>query len=359
MICKQCSGQLKVDKENKLLICPFCGATEPFDSISKEELQAMLDDVVNDVREENLEMYNKIVDTNKKMIASASLSNQKPSVLKISLMVLFLVMTFVFTAASFGTGYYVAGIVSLVQLLLVLTALVFIMVGHSKENTRLLAASRVLYGISAVLMVVWFIAIGSTRKTAEEHKEVFWPVSGFGSDLPQPNAVLKYVSSSNYYFSCDTEKISALDFADYISKCKEKGYNIDTEADDSKYIAYDKDDNELSIRRYANEEMIIQLKKAKEYADFYWPKSGGAELVPEPKADKICVDSLSDRNVRLYISPVDTNYMLSYIEELNSAGIKGYYNSDDKSYSGSDDKIYISIDFMRKDIMYFNITKKN
>ena len=43
---------MTVDKQRELFVCPFCGAIEPFDSMTKEELQKMLNEALYDVRKD-------------------------------------------------------------------------------------------------------------------------------------------------------------------------------------------------------------------------------------------------------------------------------------------------------------------
>ncbi|MBQ6094276.1 MAG: hypothetical protein IJL09_02635, partial [Lachnospiraceae bacterium] len=54
MNCKNCNAVMKADVERKLFVCPYCESTEPFDGVSKKELEGMLHDAIRDVRKESI-----------------------------------------------------------------------------------------------------------------------------------------------------------------------------------------------------------------------------------------------------------------------------------------------------------------
>ena len=61
MNCKNCNAVMKIDHERKLFVCPYCDSVQPFEGVSKEELQGMLHDAIQDVRKESINEAKKAI----------------------------------------------------------------------------------------------------------------------------------------------------------------------------------------------------------------------------------------------------------------------------------------------------------
>ena len=97
------------------------------------------------------------------------------------------------------------------------------------------------------------------------------------------------------------------------------------------------------------------MNKALQFTEFYWPKSGGAQYLPEPKADKVCIESLNDYSAKLYIADVDKSYMIKYIDELKTVGFPGSYDDKNEKFRSKKDNVSVDIELQRGRIMYFDI----
>ena len=352
MVCKQCSGLMTIDKKNKMLICPYCGSTEPFDNLSKDEMQEMITEAVNDVREENIKMVKKIEESNKKAIAATRTESSARFIAALVLLSIFLVILLIVVAFSFDSGMIITGIYSSVQFCLVFATLIIISKAKTTGNARLSTLGIILIVVSFLSVIPGFIIIATDNenKYSTEEKDYVWPEIGLGSNLPDPKLPLTYLYYSDSYLTADIENVDINAYTDYVKKVADAGYNIDAVTDDSKYIAYDKNDNEVTVNLYYGSKISIRLNKALEFTDFYWPKSGGIQYMPEPKVDKICLKSMYDTNAELYIRDMTKSDFMKYIGELQDAGFKGSYNSNE--FRGEKDDVNITMQFQRDSIVY-------
>ena len=166
---------------------------------------------------------------------------------------------------------------------------------------------------------------------------------------------IKEAYNTDDYFHARLTGVDKNEFESYINDCKAAGYNLDTYFKDYKFIAYNKNDDELELNYFYDSEINVTIHKALEYTEFYWPKSGGLQEVPAPEADKINVESLSDSSVRLTVGTVTKDYFMKYIEELKEAGFSGSYNDTDKQYYGEKDKVHVRITIKRNSLLYFDV----
>ena len=352
MNCRQCGGIMTVDQNRRVFACPFCGTAEPFDSVSKEEL----DKAINSIKNENRKMVDRIVEDNRKNMMAAKADNTARDTLSIILLTIFLGAIIIMTAFAFDTGYYLSGVISSVQLVLVVLALIFRAVYKTNRNPRISLAATIMTGLAVILVIVWFIGLAATPDDEQNYRdtEKEWPIIGMGSDLPDPEKPASDLYNTDKYMSARIKDVDKTFFEEYVKKCKDAGYNIDPVLDSYTYTAYNDKDDELVLNLFYGSELSITMNKARNFTEFYWPKSGGIQYLPEPKAEKICVEALSDTSARLYVGDVTKAYLLQYIEELKEAGFSGSYDDKNRSYYGKKDEVSVKILLQRDRILYFD-----
>ena len=352
MNCKQCGGIMTIDKENRLFKCPFCGTVEPFDNVSKKEL----DKAVNEIKKENKKMVDAIVADNRKTLMAAKAEKGAKDTILIVLLTIFLIFVVIMTAYCFDSGYYFAGTIASLQIIFVFTSIFLKGIYKRGGNDKLSIASSVLAGLAVFFVIVWLVAIGNSSSpydSKNDKKE--WPTMGMGSDLPHTSKDPRDMYNTDRYMSARIPDVDKAFFDDYVKQCQDAGYNIDPVLKERSYLAYNDKDDELELNLFYGTELSITMNKALQFSDFYWPKSGGAQYMPEPTADKVCVSSLSDTSARLYIADVDKSYMVKSIDELKNAGFSGSYDDKEQSYRGKKNKVSLTIQLKRNRIMYFDI----
>ena len=348
---------MTVDREKRMFVCPFCGTVEPFDKISQSEL----DKAVNEIKQDNRQMVNKIVESNRKTMEATKAGNTAGNVVTTVLLTIFTIILIIMVAFCFDQYYYAAGVVASIQLAFIFAGFILKMVNKYNKKPVLSLLSNIFAIVALIMIVVWVIAIGMNSNPEKYYEEKTWPTMGMGSDLPEPEKAPYDLYNSERYLSARISDVDRAFFENYINICKEAGYNIDSKLENKTYTAYNDKDDELIIHFFYDNEVDITMNKALQFTDFYWPKSGGMQYIPEPKSDTICVEALSDSSARLYIGNVSKKYMLEYIEECKAAGFSGSYNDQDESFYGTKDDVTLKIILKRGNIMYFDtyIYKRN
>ena len=344
---------MTVDQQKNLFVCPFCGTVEPFDNVSKKELEK----AVREIKKENKKMVDAIVADNRKTLMTAKAEKGARDMILIVLLTIFMIFAVIMTAYCFDSGYYFAGSISSLQILFVFVA-IFLKGMHKRGgSSKLSVASSVFAGLAAFFIIVWLVVLGNSSESSSSSRnyEKQWPTLGMGSDLPEPDKAPSDVYNSDRYMSARISDIDKDFFDDYIKKCQNIGYNIDSVLKERSYVAYNDKDDELELNLFYGTELSITMNKGLEFSEFYWPKSGGAQYLPEPTADKISVASLSDTMVRLYIADVDKSYMVKYIDELKNAGFSGSYDDKEQSYRGKKNNVSLTINLKRGKIMFFDV----
>ena len=352
MNCKQCGGVMTIDLKNRVFSCPFCGTVEPFDNVSKKEL----DKAVNEIKKENKKMVDAIVADNRKTLMAAKAEKGAKDTILIVLLTIFLIFVVIMTAYCFDSGYIFAGTISSLQIIFVFVSIFLKAMYRRNGSDKLSIASSVLAGLAAFFIIVWLVAVGNSSSSApSRNEEKQWPTLGMGSDLPEPDKPCYDLYNTDKYLSARIDDVDKTFFENYVKKCKEAGYDVDGVLDSYTYTAYNKNDDKLELNLFYGTELSITMNKALQFTEFYWPKSGGAQYLPEPKADKVCIESLNDYSAKLYIADVDKSYMIKYIDELKTAGFPGSYDDKNEKFRSKKDNVSVDIELQRGRIMYFDI----
>ena len=354
MNCKNCNAVMRVDQERKVFVCPYCEATEPFDGVSKAELQGMLHDAIRDVRKESIQEAQKTFQNqvNQKDVRTPGQKARDAVILV--LQVVFCVILGVLSILIFTDDGKAAGFISMIQLVLMILAIIMKQKHRVSKNKKQLYAKRICLSLVCILVFVWCGVVMSEQSSS---RYAAWPTQGLGSDLPEPEGKLKYTSSTPSGFSA-TFSAKKADYDQYVKKCKESGYSIDAEETDDSYLAYDENDNKLSVEysKYSDD-IRVDLDKGFTWRDFDWPDSELLKSVPVPTAEKSCLDELSKNGISIYVGEVTREQFEDYVQECINAGFEGYFRngSDDFYGSNTKEKKRVKVDFQRNSQMYIDV----
>ncbi|MCR5459863.1 MAG: hypothetical protein K6F51_08210 [Acetatifactor sp.] len=358
MNCKNCNAVMRVDQERKVFVCPYCEATEPFDGVSKAELQGMLHDAIRDVRKESIQEAQKTFQNqvNQKDVRTPGQKARDAVILV--LQVVFCVILGVLSILIFTDDGKAAGFISMIQLVLMILAIIMKQKHRVSKNKKQLYAKRICLSLVCILAFVWCGVVMSEQSSS---RYAAWPTQGLGSDLPEPEGKLQYTSSSKSRFSA-TFSAKKEDYGPYVDKCKELGYSIDAEETDDRYEAYDENDNKLSVE-YSNysKEIHVYLDKGISWTNFQWPTADLVASVPVPEAEKSCLDRLSKTSLYIYVGEVTREGFIAYVQKCIDAGYDGYFDSASDRFYGSnkENKKHVSIEFQRNSQMYIEIYESN
>ena len=356
MNCKNCNAVMRIDQERKVFFCPYCDSVEPFDGVSKAELQGMLHDAIQDVRKESMK------EARERLAREAVMRDNRSSgkrALDALILVAQIIMCIFFSIFMIGffIDYVALGFVSLLQLVLMVTAMIMkAKYRHTGVRKWRNIKNACLIGVG-VLVIFWFVALfaGDRISSGGSHEDS-WPTQGLGSELPVPEGTLKYAYSSKADFSATVKDSDGTGFKAFIEGCKEQGYVIDVELDDDYYHAYNEADDELTVRRWSSsKEFNIKLDKGIVLGEYQWPKGELAESIPKLEAEKSSLVKLSSNNVEIYVGDLTRQQFIQYIMDLQEAGFEGSYYDNSNHYSGKKGNISISVEFKRERLAYIDV----
>lgn len=166
-----------------------------------------------------------------------------------------------------------------------------------------------------------------------------WPKAGLGAMLPQPGTEQGRVGiDSKDSFQADLEPASLADYSDYVAKCKEAGFSVDSEETSEDYTAYNSEGYRLHL--YYSEYSkgySISLDTPKVNGTFQWPTAGLALLLPRPSTDvgTISVDSSSQFNA--YIGETSKEEYQAYVSQCMDMGFTVDYDKGDTYFSAENE----------------------
>lgn len=377
MNCKNCNAVMRADTEKKIFVCPYCDSVEPFDDLSsqalKDELKGIVSEAIRDANKSTGEQGKggNNAGGQKDAWGGAKKGAQKVKEGLITIMqIVFCVFLSVFSVAMF-TEYKAVGFISLLQLILMITALT-----HKaryrrtgKERDRKIAKVSVI--AACLLIIVWFAVLLSedaARGSGSGSRKYKWPETGIGSQLPVIPGNLEYCYSNKSGFSANSKGNEISDFAKYVADCKEVGYAIDPEETEDSYLAYDENDNKLEIRFTTYSGRIdVSLDKGIEMTEFQWYSQGIAGELPVPKAAQSCLKALNNdsyEKFEIYVGDLTREEFNAYVNQCMEEGFSGRLDGNNvfrgkKERSTSDDKanekkpyIHVTLEFQRGRILY-------
>jgi len=372
MNCKNCNAVMRPDHERKVFVCPYCDNTEPFEGVSKEEIQGMLHDAIHDVRMESIK---EAKETLQREAESGGDTRSKKQRVKdvifftfAFIACLFLALIVIGTLAS--DQYYTAGFIAVAQMLLLIVGMILKAksLSDGPKKAKYKKHSKRCIGIAALLIMAWVFAIGFSESSpidsSMSSRSYSWPKQGLGSDLPEPEGELTYVHSSTTVFQADVNDYDQERFTDYVQACKDCGYDVDATETNTSYEAYNENDDYIKITfsSYSRKPSInIWIEKAISMDDFYWPAS--FDGYPVPEAEKCYVKNMRtdshSNSLEIYVGEVTRQEFMDYVSKCIEEGYEGSYNEGTDSFYGrKSENTTIRVEFTRGRIMYIDIWDK-
>ena len=353
MNCKNCNAVMRVDENRRVFVCPYCESIEPFDNVSKDELQGMLHKAMSDVRKQSVKEA-------KEALAREALQKERTKGQKIldgiiTVLQILFCLFLLFGCTGLFFDFVLVGIVSVIQLILMIAAMIMKKKWRSTGAVKFHRIKTVCLILVASLAVIWFYGLVNADDYSLE-KET-WPTQGLGSTIPEPGGRIRYQYSNNTEFSATIRKVSKTTFDAYVKACKEAGYVVDEEAGDTDFVAYhEKTDNKLTIRYYKySKEIHVTVDKAFTMTD-HWPTSEVASMIPKPEKDSCYVAQLSSSNLEVYVGDLTHDEFLQYVMKCQEEGFDGSYGSRENYFYANKYNVTLQIEFIRKRIMAIRVS---
>jgi len=362
MNCKNCNAVMKVDVERKLFICPYCNATEPILTTSKEEIEELLHDAMKEAERESREMVAKAVETKRQEeMISDTAKSLKNVALYIGLTAALCVTVILGIFGVTTEGYTASGVVAFIQAALFFAAIV--LHAASYEDKSRSVASTVCAIAATLCIIPWFVAMVSAKTPADEKHyldDVYaldydWPTEGYAAAVPHCGDKPDYAYVGDREFTATIRFADKEKFEDYVKTCKAEGFTLDAEESDTTYHAYNDLDNELEVEFYPEpSEIYIKMYKAIEWSEFTWPLQGDLKALPAPEADEIFIESMSTDYFKGYVNGFSRQKFLDYVQECMDAGFDGRYEGGNR-FDAQKDKVRIILELKRDKVLEISI----
>lgn len=361
MNCKNCNAVMRVDQARKVYVCPYCESIEPFDGVSKEELQGMLHDAIKDVRKESIKEAEKRLKSGAAYRDERSAGRKVLDVFILIGQIFFCVFLSIFSIGLF-IDYALLGLVSVMQLGLMIAAMILKSVHRRTKKRGVFWAKNVCLTLVGTLVIFWFVGLmNGGGSESLSRRQVAWPTQGIGSTLPALEGTLDSAYTNANGFNATAKKVGADEFNRYVELCKEEGFVIDAVASENKYEAYDDNDNKLTVSYWHFSDSVnVELRKALEMIDYSWPSS--FEEFPAPKAEKSCLTNSRTGNgtksLEIYVGDVTREEFMQYMEACTAAGYECSYYGEDSFTARKGLNDTIRVEFQRGRLLYVDIYKK-
>ncbi len=338
--CKNCGGDLMIDPEASQITCPYCGEKQVLIDSDKVKIEKEKYKTIKEMQKIQYQEEQAKQDRLEKKDELLEYKKSKQSKFTLAAAVI----SFIIAMSNFASSSIFKGIGCLILFGLFLYSYLCGMqiVKEKIKNTKNLGV------LAACLLLVVFSFTGclsrdnSTSKKSSSSSKSFekleWPSNELTSLLPKPS--FKYgtiESSSDSYLWVTFNKASAKEYKDYVEKCKNKGFTYDSNEYDTGYSAYTSDGYSLSL--YYDEtdsEITLDLSTPEKYAEFSWPSSSLASLIPEAKSNLGYVFTNTEEEVIITVGNTTLEELSDYIDACIEMGFNVDYYKTDDYFEGND-----------------------
>ncbi len=365
MNCKNCNGVMQVDVKAKLLVCPYCGSTELLDNTSKEEIQELLKDALEDANRENRQMIQQMLTAQQREMALAHQANKGKDVAIFVGLAIAGLFTLIMAMFGFDTdGYLASAVIALIQFILFLVAFLAKTIDHNYANKKAANVSNICAIAGMLLVIVWIFALGASSDNSSEKsymdeiyaREYDWPTEGKAACVPKIGEHPDYAYDGEREFSATILHATDETFNEYVEEAKKCGFTIDVTVDASSYNAYNEAGNELDVSFLEGAEtMYVKLFPVREFGNMIWPTQGVMKDVPQPDSDELFVESMSADYFNAFVNNMTQDKYVAYIQECINAGFDGRYESGSTRFYAGKGNTRISLELKRGRVMAISV----
>jgi len=139
---------------------------------------------------------------------------------------------------------------------------------------------------------------------------------------------------------------SEKEFNNYISTCKDFGYNYEiVEEDAHSYVAYSEDGYKLDLSYYSD--LTLKVYAPIKMSNIQWPQSDIAKLLPTPKSSYGHIESEYTTSFDIYIGNTSFEEYKQYVESVYQAGFTVDYRKDTNQFTADNaDGYYVRIEYI-------------
>lgn len=335
--CKNCGGEMSINPDQQEIICPYCGQKQVLLDSDAVRIEKEKYKTIKEMQKNQYQAEKEKQEFNDKRDELAEYKKSKQSKFTLAAAVI----SFMVGMGSLTSHEFFKGILFILLFALFLYSYLCGMqiVKEKIKNTKTLGV------LAACLLLVVFSFSGclsskdSSSSSSEKdssstktYEKLEWPSSGLASMLPKPS--FKYGAIDSYgddYFWVTFNKATEKEYNDYVEECKKHGFTYDSSGHDTSYYAYTNEGYSLSL--YYDEtdaEISLHLSSPEEYAEFSWPSSSLASLIPESTSHVGYVFENTEEEVSIEVAETTLEEMGEYINKCIEMGFNvDYYKTDD------------------------------
>lgn len=269
-------------------------------------------------------------------------------------LVAFAVISVLFCMLAFQNGRILAGIVSVLMVVLFLTA--FLM-GSGVINERV-RNFRLVPAILAFLLFVPYFSLSSNHdeQILNTNDYTSWGDILLNEHVPEPIMTsARVMTNSNKKFYIYDIECSQGDYYDYVNACKKFGYDYEIiEEDETSFEAYNKDGYQIEVSYITT--LNVEVNAPMKMGQVEWPNSDIAKLIPQPKSLYGKIEWEHDYGFLIYIGNTTLSDYEEYVNSVYDSGFNIDYNKGDTYFwADNADGYHVSIDYEGFNTMFVRI----
>ena len=269
-------------------------------------------------------------------------------------LVAFAVISVLFCMLAFQNGRILAGIVSVLMVVLFLTA--FLM-GSGVINERV-RNFRLVPAILAFLLFVPYFSLSSNHdeQILNTNDYTSWGDILLNEHVPEPIMTsARVMTNSNKKFYIYDIECSQGDYYDYVNACKKFGYDYEIiEEDETSFEAYNKDGYQIEVSYITT--LNVEVNAPMKMGQVEWPNSDIAKLIPQPKSLYGKIEWEHDYGFLIYIGNTTLSDYEEYVNSVYDSGFNIDYNKGDTYFWADNvDGYHVSIDYEGFNTMFVRI----
>ena len=216
---------------------------------------------------------------------------------------------------------------------------------------------RYLSIILVIVMAMSVTACGSAKNTDSKKVGFDWEEGSVANVLPHPETdKIEIMIDDEESFYATVEGYSEEDYKAYVEKCKQKGFEVDSESDNMSFDAYNDEGYKLSLIYFGESGLSIELEAPKGFDEFKWPSSEIAKLLPKPKSNVGKIEWETSYGFVIYVSETSLEEYNAYVEECSKNGFTvDYQKGDDYYYGDNADGYHLSLKYEGNNTMFVRI----
>ena len=185
-----------------------------------------------------------------------------------------------------------------------------------------------------------------------------WNEVKLSSVLPEPESKWGDLSSNTKdYLYLYVHRTSLEEYDSYVAECIDRGFNIESETEDSSYIAFNTDGYKLTLYYYqSDKKMTINVDAPMEMQTIQWATSNIALLLPTPASTLGHIERNDEKGFSIYIGNTSYSEYNTYVSECESKGFTLDFQKQDKNFSAKNSDGYqLSVQYKGCNVIYISI----